>query len=64
MNFDLNIHRVTDVIVNAAKVYSESGKVRATRTIEIKTTEGDFELSLFSEYVDEDFEGELLQVKS
>jgi hypothetical protein len=64
MNFDLNIHRVTDVIVNAAKVYSESGKVRATRTIEIKTTEGNFELSLFSEYVDEDFEGELLQVKS
>ena len=64
MNFDLNIHRVTDIIVGAPKVYSDGGRVRATRTIEIKTNEGNFELSLFSEHVDEDFEGELLQVKS
>jgi hypothetical protein len=67
MNFSLNIHRVTDIIVGPAKENNSgagSYGTYATRTIEIKTPEGDFELTLFSEHVGEDFEGELLQVKS
>lgn len=67
MNFSLNIHRVIDIIVGPSKVNENpSGTygTYATRTIEIKTKEGDFELTLFSEYVSNDHEGELLQVKS
>jgi hypothetical protein len=67
MNFSLNIHRVTDVILGPVKVNANgvgSYGTYATRTIEIKTPEGDFELTLFSEHVGEDHEGELLQVKS
>ena len=66
MNFSLNIHRVTDILVGPAKVQGNGAGYGnyATRTIEIKTPEGDFELTLFSEHVGEDHEGELLQVKS
>lgn len=66
MNFTMNIHRVTDIIVGPAKVNSSGGGfgTYATRTIEIKTPEGDFELTLFSEHVGEDHDSELLQVKS
>lgn len=66
MNFSLNIHRVTDIIVGPTKVHENGAGygTYATRTIEIKTPEGDFELTLFSEHVSEDHEGELLQVKS
>lgn len=64
MNFSLNIHRVTDVIVGPVKVHEGTHDTYATRTIEIKTPEGDFEISLFSEHVGEDHDGELLQVKS
>jgi hypothetical protein len=64
MNFSLNMHRVTDVILGPVKVNEGTHDTYATRTIEIKTREGDFEITLFSEHVGEDFEGELLQVKS
>jgi hypothetical protein len=55
---------VTDVIVGPVKVHEGTHDTYATRTIEIKTPEGDFEISLFSEHVSEDHDGELLQVKS
>jgi hypothetical protein len=67
MNFSLNIHRVTEIVVGpATKNSSGDGKydTYATRTIEIRTSEGDFELMLFSEHVSEDHVGELLRVKS
>jgi hypothetical protein len=64
MNFNLNIHRVTSVTLGPVKEYRSSSDTYATRSIEIKTPEGDFELSLFSEHVSEDHEGPLLEVKS
>ena len=64
MNFNLNIHRVTDVTISPIKQNTGSGGVYATRTIEIKTPEGDFEISLYSEYVDIDHDKPLLEIKS
>ena len=63
MNFNLNIYRVTSIIIGPVKESIRPGDTYATRTIEIKTPEGDFEISLFSEHVDEDHEGELLAIK-
>lgn len=64
MNFNLNIHRVTDIIVGPVKHNTGSSGTYATRTLEIKTPEGDFEISLFSEHVDIDHDKPLLEVKS
>jgi len=64
MNFNLNIHRVTDVTISPIKQSTISAGVYATRTIEIKTPEGDFEISLYSEYVDIDHDKPLLEIKS
>jgi hypothetical protein len=64
MNFNLNIHRVTDITVSPIKHSAGPDSVYATRTIEIKTSEGDFEISLFSEYVDIDHDKPLLEIKS
>jgi hypothetical protein len=66
MNFTMNIHGVTDIRVGPAKENKGNAicGVYATRIIEIKTEAGDFELALFSEHVGEDYEGELLQVRS
>ena len=63
MNFNLNIYRVTSIIIGPVKESVRPGDTYATRTIEIKTPEGDLEISLFSEHVDEDHEGELLAIK-
>ena len=63
MNFNLNIHRVTDITVSPIKHSAGPDSIYATRTIEIKTSEGDFEISLFSEHVDIDHEP-LLEIKS
>jgi hypothetical protein len=63
MNFNLNIHRVTNITVSPIKHSAGPDSVYATRTIEIKTSEGDFEISLFSEYVDIDHEKPLLEIK-
>ncbi len=63
MNFNLNIHRVTDITVSSVKQNVGSDNIYATRTIEIKTSEGNFEISLFSEHVDIDHDKPLLEVK-
>ena len=64
MNFSLNIHRVTDVLIEPVREHRNSNDFYASRSILVKTPEGTFEISLFSEHVSEDHEGELLQVKS
>ena len=63
MNFSLNIHSVTDIIIGPVKENPSPSHTYATRSIEIKTKEGDFEITLFSLHVDEDHEGALLEVK-
>ena len=64
MNFNLNIHRVTNITVSPIKHSAGPDSVYATRTIEIKTSEGDFEIGLYSEYVDIDHDKPLLEIKS
>lgn len=64
MNFNLNIHRVTNITVSPIKHSAGPDSFYATRTIEIKTPEGDFEISLYSEYVDIDHDKPLLEIKS
>ena len=63
MNFGLNIHRVTNIRLSAVRLNQASATRYATRDLIIETSEGNFELSLFSVYVDEDSEQELLEVK-
>jgi hypothetical protein len=63
MNFSLNIHRVTNIRLSAVRLNQASATRYATRDLIIETSEGNFELSLFSVYVDEDSEQELLEVK-
>ena len=63
MNFSLNIHRVTNIRLSAVRLNQASATRYATRDLIIETNEGNFELSLFSVYVDEDSEQELLGVK-
>ena len=64
MNFNLNIHSVASVTLGPVKENVLSGSTHATRTIEIKTKEGDFEITLFSVYVDKDHDEPLLQVRT
>jgi len=63
MNFSLNIHRVKSIRLSAVRLNQASATRYATRDLIIETNEGNFELSLFSIYVDEDSEQELLEVK-
>lgn len=63
MNFSLNIHRVTNIRLSAVRLNQANATRYATRDIIIETDAGNFELSLFSIYVDEDNEQELLEVK-
>ena len=63
MNFILNIHRETNIRLSAVRLNQASATRYATRDLIIETSEGNFELSLFSIYVDEDSEQELLEVK-
>jgi hypothetical protein len=63
MNFSLNIHRVTNIRLSAVRLNQANATRYATRDIVIETDAGNFELSLFSIYVDEDNEQELLEVK-
>lgn len=63
MNFSLNIHRVTNIRLSAVRLNQASATRYATRDLIIETSEGNFELSLFSIYVDEGSEQELLEVK-
>lgn len=63
MNFNLNIHDVTDVIIGTVTEH-RGHDVYATRTIEIKTPQGDFEISLFSKHVSEDDDVDLLRVRT
>jgi hypothetical protein len=63
MNFNLNIHRVKSIRLSAIRP-SKTGELQsASRDLVIETEEGSFELSLFSVYIDQDSEQELLEVK-
>lgn len=63
MNYSLNIHNVTAISVNPVREVSSSGDTYASRTITIKTPEGDFELTMFSPHVDDDHDAPLLEVR-
>ena len=64
MNFSLNMHNVTEIIIGPVKENVSSYDTYATRAIEIKTKEGDFEITLFSPHVAKDSdEIALLEVK-
>ena len=64
-NFSLNLHAVTNIRVGSVRTNSSPGdQIYATREIIIETSEGDFELRLFSVFVSDDDERNLLEVKS
>ncbi len=63
MNFNLNIHRVKSIRLSAIRPSKTNDMVSASRDLVIETDEGNFELSLFSVYVSEDDDKELLEVK-
>jgi hypothetical protein len=63
MNFNLNIHRVKSIRLSAIRSSETNNMVSASRDLVIETEEGDFELTLFSAYVDQDSDQELLEVK-
>jgi hypothetical protein len=64
-NFSLGIHRVTNIRVGSVRTNSSPGdRVYATREITIETSDGEFELVLFSEEVSADDDCTLLEVKS
>jgi hypothetical protein len=59
----MNIHCVKSIRLGAIRPSKTIDLVSASRDIVIETEEGSFELTLFSAYVDEDSEQELLEVK-
>ena len=63
MNFNLNIHRVKSIRLSAIRPSKTNDMLSASRDIIIETEEGSFELSLFSVYLSEDDDRELLEVK-
>jgi hypothetical protein len=63
MNFNLNVHRVKSIRLSAIRSSQTNDMLSASRDIIIETNEGNFELTLFSEYASEDDEQELLEVK-
>lgn len=64
MNFNLNIHRVKSIRFGAVRPGKTNDMVSASRDIVIETEEGDFELTLFSVYVDEDHDEQLLEIRA
>ena len=64
MNFSLNIHTVTDITLGPVRENVSPGNTYATRTLEIKTQEGTFEITLFSAHVDSDHDAPLLEVRT
>jgi hypothetical protein len=63
MNFNLNIHRVKSIRFSGTRPSKTNDMLSASRDIVIETEEGDFELTLFSVYVDEDCDERLLEVR-
>jgi hypothetical protein len=63
MNFNLNIHRVKSIRLSAIRPSKTNDMVSASRDLVIETDQGSFELTLFSVYVNEDDDQELLEVK-
>ena len=63
MNFNLNIHRVKRIRLGAIRSSQAGDNRTASRDIVIETDEGNFELSLFSAYVDDYSEEQLLEVR-
>jgi len=63
MNFNMNIHCVKSIRLSAIRHGKTSDLVSASRDIVIETEEGSFELTLFSAYVDEDSDEQLLEIK-
>jgi hypothetical protein len=63
MNFNMNIHCVKSVRLSAIRHGKTNDQVSASRDIVIETKEGSFELTLFSNYVDEDSDEQLLEIK-
>jgi hypothetical protein len=63
MNYSLSIHNVTSITVSQVREISGPGDTYASRTIEINTKEGSFELVLFSPHVGDDHDSPLLEMK-
>ena len=63
MNFNMNIHCVKSIRLGAIRHGKTNDLVSASRDIVIETEEGSFELTLFSAYVDEDTDEQLLEIK-
>ena len=59
----MNIHCVKSVRLSAIRHGKTNDQVSASRDIVIETKEGSFELTLFSNYVDEDSDEQLLEIK-
>lgn len=65
MNFSLTMHNVIEVVLGPVKEnVFPSGDSYASRVLEIKTKDGNFEIVLFSLHVDDGHKGELLRVKA
>lgn len=64
MNFSLNIHTVTSITLSPVKEHVLSGSTYGTRTLEVKTEEGTFEVTLYSVHVDNDNDKPLLEVRT
>lgn len=64
MNFSLTMHNVIEVVLGPVKEdVLSSGKSYASRVLEIKTKDGDFEIVLFSLHVDGEHKEKPLRVK-
>jgi len=63
MNFNMNIHCVKSIRLGAIRPSKTNDLVSGSRDIIIETEEGSFELTLFSAYVDEDSDEQLLEIK-
>ena len=62
-NFNLNIHRVTNIEVGPVKEHRSTGAVCFNRDIIITTDDGTFEITLFSDYVSEDSDEKRLEIR-
>jgi hypothetical protein len=64
MSFSLNIHRVTNIVIGPVSESRGESTVYVSRTIEITTPEGVFEISLYSTQSSLDGDKELLRVQA
>jgi hypothetical protein len=63
-NFNLNIHQVTSIRVGPVKENSPiDGFISTNRELVIETPDGTIEITLFSQYVSEDSDGNPLEVR-